>query len=170
MKVNIEPSSLLRRTTSEASDTKTKKSEATPVVGPSASLTEIEQRTIFNARNGVPYSHTCVLLAVGYPKTAKEGKPPPITASLDTETSMANLVVVATGTVENEYVNPPSIDIGTETGDVADGIKSDGVAVVGPSSSDTLMVQVTGSPTRDGFVFKHKRVEDVVGLPNTVKL
>ncbi len=152
-------------------DEVTLKSVLSPVVGPSPSETMTEQLIGELVREGLTFVHVRRDEVVGLPKTTKTGVPPLTGVEVLVEITVIEYAeVITTGATENENELPPSeveIVIGEEGADET--VKSELTPVVAPTESETLMVQITSTPRRHGFVFKHERVEVEVGLPNTTK-
>ena len=74
-------------------------------------------------------------------------------------------MVITNGVVEKVNVAPPSVEVQSDVGTVAEVPKSAATPVVPPKSSETLMVHTTASPVRAGLMFVHDRLDSVVGLP-----
>ena len=85
-------------------------------------------------------------------------------------TVIENEVVKDKGVVENVNVNPPFVVERDEDTALEETTKSDKRPVVVPIESDTLIVQTTLSPVRDGSVLVHDRLDAVVGLPYTTNV
>jgi len=76
-----------------------------------------------------------------------------------------NVDVMPVGVVENTNVEPPFDVVRLETAESAEMEKSLARPVVAPPTPDTVIVQVTVTPTRAGFVLLHARLDSVVGFP-----
>ena len=87
------------------------------------------------------------------------------------ETDTVKLVVMASGVVEKVKLEPPCFVVKEESDqDEEETAKSAAMPVVAPSLPETLIVQITPNPTREGESLMHDTVEEEVGKPNTAKL
>ena len=71
------------------------------------------------------------------------------------------------GVVENVKLNPDVAVTKDDSDAVELRLKSPDTAVVVPLTPETPMVQVTVVPILAGFVFKHTRLDALVGVPKT---
>ena len=144
----------------------TLKSEAGPFAGPLASSTKIVQVIGTPVRSDALFAQMSVEAVVGKLYTANFGDPLDIAMPF-TNAPTENPDVMPDGVVENTNVEPPFDVVRPETAASAEIEKSLARPVVAPLLPDTVIVHVTVTPTRAGFVLLHDRLEDVVGLPNT---
>ena len=123
-------------------------------------------------RDGDTLEHDKDEAVVGFPKTTK-ARAPPISELCDEarETETVKLVLVASGVVEKVKLEPPFFDVKEESDkDEEETAKSAAIPVVAPLLPETLIVQITPNPTREGEPLMHDTVETEVGKPNTAKL
>ena len=142
------------------------KSAAIPVVAPAAPDTAIVHTIVKPMRAGAVLVQERLDAVVGVPYTTNVGDPS-VMAEPPYFTTIENAVVVTLGVVENVNVEPKLAVAKADAAAVDVTAKSAATPVVAPPESDTDIVQSTDVPKRDGLVFKHAKLDAVVGFPYT---